>query len=371
MGYRVPKTPHSRGWKLHYEWFDAGVRKTRGIPEEEWGRLGIAPTMTREQVKAVADQLNAQEGLKRIEQRRAGIRERFRAEDLAQAAFFPKAELEEFERERVFRRTNQNSHDKVAVYWRVAKRMLERLRLEPAEYADKATRFYDYFAERGYSPAYIQKLLYLVNTWGAVYCKKRKQFFEKLPAPKHSERTKIVKANRKKAVRQGNRVSEPLSFELLESRASQLTKEQYNWLYVAIAFGLRPGEVDALHGEHPCRIGKLQDGTHVIEVYQSKLESAELSEDFLWKQIPCFLPQQRRALTLIQSGKLEAPSLKILKSRFGAGYTLYCGRNNFIPMMFAAGKPMEQVSLWMGHKTIERTWDYFRKLKRRPILQAS
>ncbi len=163
----------------------------------------------------------------------------------------------------------------------------------------------------------------------------------------------------KKKKRPGNRVSEPLSFEMLVAKKDKLRPEHYNWLYVSCAFGLRPSETDNLKGEYPCRFEEKKGVTRLL-IFQSKLKG----EDDPWKKIPILIPEQKRAKILIEAGAaIKRPSNKILQSVFGPGFTGYCARNNFIPMMFELGKTMQEVARWLGHRSLQRTYEYFNKLK--------
>jgi hypothetical protein len=371
MGYQAKKNSNGSKFKILYEYFDAGVRKSRSVPRDRWlTDLGITAKMTMDEVKVRLGQLNAQDHIKRTQEKRQRVLDRLDQEATEQYAYMPQPLVEEFERERLFGRFSDVEQPKLSSYWRACKRIICEVQLEPSDWADRKTVFYDCFSRNYFSTAYVQKLLRVLNQWGRFICKKQGQFFEPIPAPRGRERQRIADKNLRKAGKKGNRVSEPLSFSLLESKKDSLKIEVYNWLYIATAFGLRPHEVDGLFNrEHPYRIWE-QDGTQILDVYQSKLQT--IDEEERWKSIPAILPEQKRALVLIQSKVgLVHPGPKTMKKVFGDGYTGYCGRNNFIPMMFDKGRRIEEVSQWMGHKDVETTWGYFQKLKKKKLIFAT
>lgn len=351
----VPKKNGTIGFKILQDVTENGQRVQRAIRKQDWLTHGINPAWSLEEARAWAKAQNASKELKRYAERKLKTQSRLHEEHLARLAYLP-PELRQFEAEKLARRWERNP--KLRHTWTFVTKMLAHLRLNPPDYGDQKERFYDYFASKRCSIAYVHKLLRDLNAWGAYYCKRRKLFFEKVPAPTHTDRKTIVKANRAKVKKQGNRVSEPLTFEMLEAKKGELRPEHYNWLYVRIAFGLRPSD----------RPGKVwqQDGIPVLDVFQPKLDH-DGDEENAWKSIPCVLPEQKVALKLLAARKLEAPSNKIISSRW-PGCTQYCGRNNFIPMMFEHGRTIEEVSAWMGHKTVERTWSYWIKLKNRKLV---
>lgn len=332
------------------------------VPKHTWLSKGIDPSWTAKQAQEWARSENARLKVDRIREAQVRTEERLAAKRLAELAFLPSREVEEFERTRILKRSARASHHKRKILWESVRTCLTTLQIDPENHADEATRFYDYFVDKAYSPSTVQKMLRWINDWGQFYCKRRKVFYEPVPAPRGTDRRDIEDAARQKKVKRGNRVSAALTFEHLESRKSKLKPEHYNWLYVALAFGCRPTDMDALHGEFPYKTWE-QDGVQVVDIYQPKVRE--------YKSVPCFRPEQRRALTLLKSAKLRKPGYATLKRHLGPEYSLYCARNNFIPWMLQKKYPIERISKWMGHKTIERTWEYFNKLKdRRLITQA-
>jgi len=45
---------------------------------------------------------------------------------------------------------------------------------------------------------------------------------------------------------------------------------------------------------------------------------------------------------------------------FGRGYDLYSGRKGFTDLMLTKGQSLENISIWLGHSHISRTWASYR-----------
>lgn len=360
MGYRVAKQVLKDGsitFKILFEWFDAEGRHNKGVPKEHWPPLGLHPRMTLEQAKARVQQLNAQDRLKRTERKRVAVITRIEEERQVQAGYLPEGDVTEFERTKLFGRHANNAKDKTASYWNAARRLLCELRIDPEDWADRKESFYDYFSRHQYSPAYVQKLIPILNRWGNFVSRKYKKPFEPLEYPRGIERERIADAYHDKGRAQGNKTSLPLTPEALDSAQSNLKPEHFNWLLLSVYFGLRPSEVDALKDERNWRIED-QGKVRVLFVYQSKLRA--ISRDKRWKPIPCILREQRDALKVIESGEFKRPLPKTVSNHFGEGVTLYGGRKGFTDLMLSKGQKLEDISTWMGHTSIERTWKSYK-----------
>jgi integrase len=362
VGYRVKKQvlkDGSTNFKVLYEWFDAEGRHNKGIPKDKWAPLGFHPEMTFEEAQSRMRQLNAQDRLHGHEKRRTKIQARLEKERTVENAYLPEADRTEFETQRLM----IGAAPKTASYWKAAVKALCELQIDPSDWSDRPEAFFDYFAKRLYSPAYVQKLIPLLNKWGLFISKKHRRPFAPLPFPRGRARQRIADANRKKPRGTGNRKSTPLTPQALESQASELRPEHYNWLYLTVWFGLRPYEVNQLkrpQGEETWKLEELEDGTPVLWVYQNKLQS--IAHEERWKPIPCFCKEQLIGLKILKSGLFKQPLSKTIRHHFGDRITGYGGRKGFARLMKSKGQPFEEVSVWLGHKSIERTYaDYMDK----------
>jgi hypothetical protein len=357
VGYRIKPLPYKkRTWKVQIESYVGGKRKTSDLPETEYMRLGFRKDMSLEEAQARRDQLNAQEELKRIEVKRAVIAERQHIEDTTSCAFLPPADVSEFEQKELFAR---GQSPKKASHWRVARRLIRDLKLDPSEWSDSARHFYDWFYKRQDSPSHMQKVMRVLNDWGKFQGRKYKKYFEPVPLPTGNEKSRLWKAYYQK--RERGLESDPISPEKLESVKSSLKKEHYNWLYLSVWFGLRGSEIDSIaEGKH-FKI-ETTEGIPVLHVFQTKLSS--LREEDQWKLIPCILPEQLKGIVIIKSGKFTRPGRKVFKSRFTDRTTTHGGRKNFTDMMLDKGYSLEDISSWLGHTTIERTWKSYKSKKK-------
>lgn len=49
---------------------------------------------------------------------------------------------------------------------------------------------------------------------------------------------------------------------------------------------------------------------------------------------------------------------------FGPGVTLYAGRKGFSDLMLSRGQSFENISIWMGHSTLQRTWRSYKSRRK-------
>lgn len=96
----------------------------------------------------------------------------------------------------------------------------------------------------------------------------------------------------------------------------------------------------------------------VLRVYQSKLKM--LSKDYRWKTIPIHSKRQQMAVELIKSGEFERPLTKSIKRIIGDQFDTYSPRKGFTDMMLNEGWELEDISVFMGHSSIETTWRHYK-----------
>jgi len=89
-------------------------------------------------------------------------------------------------------------------------------------------------------------------------------------------------------------------------------------------------------------------------VYQTKLIA--LPPDDRWKPIPILFEEQRFALRILESRNFRRPIVRTVHTYFGARVDLYGGRKGFSDLMLSKGHSIENISIWMGHSTLDRTW---------------
>ena len=130
--------------------------------------------------------------------------------------------------------------------------------------------------------------------------------------------------------------------------------QNYNWLYLSVWLGLRPREIDQLHDQGLYRLQKLSENSALLWVYQTKLIS--VPPRYRWKLIPMVFAGQTEAVRIIESGQFKRPLNKTVRHHFGRFTTLYGGRKGFTDLMLDHQQQLENISQWMGHSSIERTW---------------
>jgi len=376
MGYNIKKVPYKKGpgWKLQMIAYDKASikgkkseRKIKDIPKQDWQQHGFAMALTYDEAKAKAKSINAQAEVRRWGEKKARIRARLQKEDTIECAFLPPIFVQEFESEILFEKLARGSDDthfknKIESHWRAAKRIIREISIPPKEYNLKAYKFLNLFKKKQMSPSYVQKVLRILNEWGYFMARKEDKAFLPIPSPRGGEAQRIADAFFEKTPSGEGEASDPLSPQMLEKQKGNLIPENYNWLFISVWFGLRPFEIDGMKEAKNWKASISKSGRTLLHVYQPKLIGVPKPQR--WKVIPVKYPEQEKALTIIQAGKFRRPIYKVMHNWFGEGVTLYGGRKNFTDMMLGKGEKFEMISLWMGHRNLDRTYrDYKDRLK--------
>jgi hypothetical protein len=364
VGYVIRKLQaKTRSWKVQYQSRIGGPLKTRDVKETELLALGFKPEMSLEEARSIVASLNVREGNERLGRKKLAIRERLESETRALDAWFPKTDLTEFEGRELYRliKPDTVAHQKRAIHWKAAKETIASVELEPSEWGQERARFYDYFLEREWSPSYVQKIVPLVNKWGSFYSRRRKLYFEPVPLPDGNDLEVLAEAYHER--RAGlTQESKPLSPQALERARSKLEPGQYAWLYLTVWLGTRPLETDNFKKPQGRRAWELKykGKTPVLWVYQTKLHGKGLTEAQRIKPIPLICKEQLRCLEIIQSGRFKRPLVKTIVRHCGEGINTYGGRKGFTDLWLARGQSLENISIWLGHRSIERTWKSYK-----------
>jgi len=375
MGYNIKRLPYiKRSWKLQFISYDDNKRAIRDLSETEYARLGFQASMTYDQACARKDQLNAQGHIKRTEEKRVVISKRLDAEEKVLDAFLSATDVQEFEQTVLLaglEAIDFAKRNKLESHWRKARRILSKLKFEPQDWDFHKRRFYEVFAHDAMSPSYVKKIIGVLNLWGRFHCRKYGKFFVPLKSATGREKERIADAYYEENG-QGNE-SDPITPAQLESVRSQMAPEWYNWFYLSIWFGLRPGEVNNLkkpQGPKTWHVG-VENGVPFLAVYQTKLTG--IARDKRTKFIPCIVAEQVAALKIIESGQFQQAShVRHIRKYFGENTTNYGGRKGFEDLMRSLGQAMEDFYQWLGHQNMNRTYrDYKNKksLRFRPVVR--
>jgi hypothetical protein len=348
MGYRIKKLPYKRrSWKLQFISYKNNQVKIQDIAETDYLSIGFKPSMSLEEAIERKNQLNARAHNKFHEEKRAAILTRLKAEK--SELNFPQTLVREFESNLSLGQKD----NKIFSHWRAAQRVIAELDLEPVNWFKNSARFYAKFVQKTWSLSYTDKVLGLINKWGDFVTEHYGQRFKPIPYPTGTWQQRILDTYFDK---NGGMESLPLRPEQLESAKSTLKPEHYNWLYLSIWLGLRPSEIDQLllpSSSNTWWIETRPNGT-ILWLYQTKLTS--ISRNKRAKPIPLIFAEQQQTITIINSGKFKRPLTKTLKHHIGPKYTCYAGRKGFVDLMLGRGRKLEEISIWLGHQSIERTW---------------
>lgn len=355
-------------WRLIQETYSGGKRTQKQVPRDALQAFGLTPDMTLEQARARARTLNQSNKLERekqVEQARRAVRAAtvesvYLPADLA-AAFTEHLDQESF---------GGDEHKlRLQSHWRYIQTMIAELEIHPKDFHKNSNRVYRYLIDDEVSIDYAGKLIRVLNLWGMFVSERRQEYFRPIALPRGLVRERIADNHNAEGVR---RASAPLTPAALESARQQLTVVgNYEWLYVSVWLGLRPEEVDALLDRTTWKTIAV-DGVPVLQVYQSKLVKVPKSKR--WKSIPLITKQQRRALELIESGVLKRPLYRTMSTVFGEGVTLYGGRKGFVRLMKDHGQSLNNISQWLGHKSVNRTkmsYEEFDDVRFDPVKKVS
>jgi hypothetical protein len=240
-------------------------------------------------------------------------------------------------------------------HWNLIQKILTELEVLPHEYFKRQKEFYKYFQKMKYSKSYVEKLLKVVNLWGEFYSENSKTYFKRIPNPKGMALEAIVDAS--DADGEG---ATPLKPETLISMKFKLPEGQWEYMRATLWLGLRPSELDLLI-EDPSNFKiRTQHNIEILSVNQPKLVS--LPKPKRWKSIPLFHPEMKAAAEDLLNGILKKPLLKTIHKALPniEGLGLYSGRKGFTDLMLSLDQSLEDVSLWLGHTSIERTWKHYK-----------
>lgn len=358
MAYVVRKTKGS--WKVQLETYPDGKRTARSVKGKELRDLGVLPEMPFEHVKLVLKDINKRVNLVAIDIKRSKISARLESEAAAQVRYLPEHLVKEFEAELNALPDPKN----VASYWRATKRLICTTKIPPNDWRRQKQALYNYFEQQCFSDAYAKKIFRMLNMWGEFWALRTGSQYTITPPPKGHARARIRKTY--EASRRQNKASSGLTVEILAT-LKELPREQQNWLHVSLWFGLRPGEMRNLARPELTYFSK-EGEQEALNVKQTKLSN--LPDDDQWKIIPVLYPEQRVACDMVRKHALATPLPKTLQRHTKGNYKLYAGRKGFGPLMWERGHDIVEVSSWLGHKSIDRTYkDYMKwqKLKLRKV----
>ncbi len=333
------------------------------IPRESYISFGFNPSMSIEEAKKRASQLNKQNELER--KKMVDAARRIENDKQIDFAYLPKSAVSSFEAQlKKLYSDNESRLNNIMKQWTIVQKMLSKLALDPVNYGKNQDEFYLYYREKKWGPDYIKKLNWLLNQWGAYYCKKNGQFYDPVKKLTLIQREKINDLREDLPGKKGP--ADPLKWEKLKAVKSTFANEdlilKWNWMFIALWFGLRPVEMGHIkNGKHFKIENDFEHKIKVLQVYQSKLVSKPKAER--WKTIPVFFEEQKEALRLIESGDFERPLNKTLKRLIADKIETYSPRKGFTDLMLIKGFSLEDISIFLGHADISMTWKHYKNKK--------
>ena len=379
MGYYIRTLPWKKSapnWKLQfvsYKKADFGEssakfpKKEWDVDSDRWRGLGFYSLMTIGEAKVRAQQLNAQRHLKEQEKRLQAQKREREQSMLRFDSVLPVEFVEEFEERFVRARDSETirglrKKSRSYLIWKAAQRAIVALQIDPSDWIYSSHEIYDHFHRQQYSLRYINAILKFCNLWGFFISRKLARPFLPIPPPRGYERQRLIDAFYQKERSSVARPSREISPENLTAVSGKINQTNFNWLFLSVWFGLRPQEIDSLKDDNLWRVEVLATGRKILWVFQTKIIA--LPPEDRWKPIPILFDQQEFGIRIIESRAFNRPLLKTMKRHFEDGTTLYGGRKGFSDLMLAKGHSMENISVWMGHSTMERTWRSYKRRRK-------
>lgn len=365
MGYELRKRKNKAGevrWLLYHRSIKDGVKTDSYIPTSALLQHGFHPDMDIEDARSRVSQLNGLKGIERREEaRKVRILAQAREREALKSAHLPEHFLEEFEqvwlKEQVGVGINgYHKYQKALSHWAYTKRLIANLKLPVEEYRFKSRLIYDYFRRTHISYEYSRKVLRVINLWGVFVSRKMHVPFLEVKTPGKVDREAINDAWHEAG--HTTTASLPLTPEALEAAKLRFKTPQYNWLFVSVWFGLRPEEIERIKRPNHFRVEKDKEGTTIVWIYQPKLTS--LARDKRYKGIPCIYSEQLKALSIIQNELLAKPLVKSIQKHIGPGINTRGGRKGFTDLMLQRGQSLEDISMWLGHQSVDMTFKRYK-----------
>jgi integrase len=306
--------------------------------------------------KARCKQLNQSKSIERKSAAKAARKAKWK--QVIESVYLPERDVLAFAEKLEDDNFGSDSHKaRLLSHWSTVQKLIKDIEVDPKDFNDKQKKIYHRFIEERWSLDYTNKLIRIFNMWGSFVCRRRGQHFEPIEYPTGQIREKIVEANEERTFYRGNRPSAPLTPELLKTAREKLSIKKGNWLAISFAFGLRPLEVD--EAEFTTELD--ENGVTIVIVYQSKL--VHLKREDRYKRIPVQVELQKEALKLWQLGGVERPKTTEIQSAVGPEYHLYAGRKGFEMWMSDLGETIDNISFYLGHRSLKRTLDHYKNKK--------
>jgi integrase len=363
MSYWI--TVRKNKWYVTHRRYEDGAKIDKRIPTQSLTTIGFSSSMTIDEAKVRAASLNAQTAYNKAEEKKK-IRSisRVQKTERIKSAFLPEADCEQFESQTLFKRfarrdLNSQRYKKALSHWAYVQKMIASVAMDPSDWSEKATSFYEYFQDQKTSPEYVSKLIRILNYWGHFTAKKHAKSFLPVAMPRGEDKQLIADIYYNSEGEGGP--ADPLNMPMLEKAQPQFTVPgHFEWLYISVAFGLRPSELDSLKIPGTWAIyWDSKNEVDVLKVYQPKLSS--VSEQNRWKHIPIIYEEQKKARVLIDNGIFKRPLTKTLRKIFPVRITPYYGRKGFTDWMLDRGQDLQDIASFLGHQSLETTIRFYKQ----------
>lgn len=350
----------NQSWSLFETYYENGQRKQRAVPRTAWPGLGVNPLASIADVRQRVSALNREKS----EEKRVMVSaaRNLETKKRIESIFVPSNYAEEFE---AYLADNfvslQKSNTKLLSHWGRVQKLLLDLKLLPSQFFANKQKILGYLIKNEYSADYCKKLIRILNLWCEFVSEKEGRFYKPIPKLKPLDIQRLTDAYSESDSYIGE--SDPLTESMLTKLRGSMEEHHWKWLHVSLYFGLRPSEIERRNNsktkwrvEYDTTIKK-----NVVYFYQPKLVSLPAAKR--WKAIPVILPEQIEGLKYLGE-EIRMPLTKTIQSHSGLHLTRYCGRKGFVDLMLSHGQSLEDISAWMGHASVDRTWRSYRNKKR-------
>ena len=353
-----------KGFSLRIEEYTP-KRSARLVELQEYPIYGVSPLVSFEEAKTQVADYNKKNHLEK--KQRKLVAHKLAIKEVQSSIYLPPSLIQEFDQDLGLQyRRKPERLETIQQHWRSAQKLISTLNISPDQYYNSRYKIFEYYENQLWSLDYIKRITRVLNLWGQFNSRRTKTYYD--PIPKLGIEAHSIVDHRDKNLPSRRRDSAVFQYVQLKNLKSTFENQkltlQWNWMFCALWFGLRPSELDSLINPENFKVERDEaNQIEVLHVYQNKLK-AQTSKENRWKIIPVNEPEQKVALEIVLSKQFKRPLIKTLKRLFEIDtINTYSPRKSFTDLMLGLEYDLEDISVFLGHSDISTTWRHYKSKK--------